>query len=621
MRLRLTAAFAAILLPTQLGAQAQASPDTTRLEEIVVSASRHRSSVRFLGVSADAISADELAARGLSRLEQALSLIPGTGLVRTGTPGGVASGFMRGTNSNHTLLLIDGIRVSDANLLPGSLLGGFELASGDRVEVVRGPQSTLYGGAAIGGVIAVHQDRQSAPRGLTSSLTAGSFSTYRGQIGGRWNTGRLDLAADVSFADTENERPFNPYDQRTESVRLRHATTDRLTLAVSFRGLQQSYTSPGDLRTSNTTPVGRTTFDHQLATATAEYRITPRWTSRLVTGWQHYFLRGTSRFNGGDEFVSRLAARRWVADWQHRVTPGGPLAVAFGVNAEWTAVENGDDDRDERLRAGYVEVEARPAANVRLSAGLRADDYSTFRSAVTGRVALAWLVVPSTKLRASVGTGFLPPSLSDRYGSAFQNPNPTIQPERSTGWDLGADWYAPGGDASVGVTVFENRLRDLIGFESAAFPDLGRSINVSRARTRGLEVSGRATLDRLDLRAGYALVSAKSLDETDPSLARLIRRPRHTVSADLLWRLTDRLSAGAGVTAALDREDSDFNQFPSPRIDPGDYADVRVSGRFALTTDLGARLAIENLFDHRYEEVYGFPALGRRLLVGLAVGR
>ncbi len=620
--LRLAAASTVALLVVVVPAAAQQAPrDSTRLEEVVVSASRTVTPARLRATAADHLSADELGRRGITRLENALRLVAATGFTATGAPGGAGSVFLRGVASNQTLVLIDGIRVNDANALAGSLLGGFELGPADRVEVVRGPQSTLYGGAAIGGVIAIGADR-TAPRSFWEGrASGGSFDTWRGRLGGSLATGGTSLSGAVSFVDTRNQRPSNGYDQRSEQARVEQQASGRVRVGATFRGLQQSYTSPGDLRTTNTTPVGHTRFEHHLGTAYADVTLSPRWSSRVTAGLQRYDLRGTGRFDGGDEFVSRLTETRWVLDWQQRIAPARGVELAAGLNREWATVTDGDGPRDERLLAEYAEASLTPTPTVSLTGGLRNDDYSTFGRALTGRLTGAvFLPSHSLRVRATLGTGFMPPSLSARFGSAYQKANPDLRPERSTGWDLGADLFVADGRGTIGVTYFQNRLRDLIAFEGADYPELGRNVNVARARTEGVELTAGIRTRTVDLRAAYTYLDARDLTATDPTERRLIRRPRHAAGADLLWTALDRLDLGAGFTAALDRRDTDFNVFPAIRVDPGDYVDARVQAAYRLAGGAAVRLAVENLFDQRYEEVYGFPALGRRLSATLELG-
>ena len=604
---------ASILPPT---AAAQTGPDTTRLDEIVVTATRVPIRLRSAGSATDRISESEALTRQLFGVRDALRLVPGATVLTTGGPGGVTSVFLRGVSSTQTLFLVDGIRMNDANADPGGFLGGAD-GSATTLEVVRGPQSTLYGGAAIGGVIALDLPLAGVASGWTAAADGGSFGTWRGLLQGRGAAGRLSYVTALTANGTDNERRPNGWHQRTQVVRLETAVSGRTRIGASFRGLQSAYTSPGDVRTSNSTPVGETTFENHLGTLYLETRPHDNWTSRLLAGGQRQFTKGTGAFFG-DPFAFRLSVRRNVLDWQNTITVGERVRLLAGANGEWNTVRSDDTRRHERLAAAYGQAEIAPIENLTLTAGARHDDYDSFGSATTWRVTGAWVVGGATKLRASYGTGFMPPSLAARYGGPFQNPNPGIRAERSRGVDLGAEQYLLNGRGSIGLTWFRNSLRDLIGFQSAPFPELGMSINVDKARTTGVEASGRLAVSRIDARVAYTLLSARS--ESSPDLARLIRRPRHTLSADVAVAVNSRGTVGAGFLAARSRIDADFNQFPSVRVDPGNYEVARVYGSYGLRRRVTLRVRVENLFDERYEEVYGFPALGRSLHGGLSVG-
>ena len=615
---RFIPAFAgALALASTLAAQAR---DSTRLKEIVVTATRAPTPIGSLGSSADVFRAEELARRQLSSLREALQLAPGGTVVVNGAPGGIASLFLRGVSSSQTLLLVDGIRVNDANASYGSFLGGADLAGTGRVEVVRGPQSTLYGGAAIGGVVALDAERGEGRARGVAEAEGGSFGSWRGRAWAEGGRDRFGWSAAFTANGADNERRPNGWDQRTQLVRLDQRLSDALAVGATFRGLQQSLTSPGDLRSTNTTPEGTTTYENNLGTLFAEARPAARWRSRLTAGGQEQFTKGTGRFNGGPEFTFTLTNTRRVLDWQNTITLASDARAVVGVNREWSTATSGGVAQDERLLGFYAEAEVTPFRPLTLTAGVRDDDYNSFGHAVTYRVTGALRVQRSgTKLRASIGTGFMPPSLDARFGSAFQRPNPGIRPERSRGWDAGLDQGLLGGRGSVRATYFRNSLRDLIGFQGADFPELGTSVNIDRARTSGVELSGRISAGPADARVAYTLLSARSLSEPDPALSRLIRRPRHSLSGDLLLAPTRRSTLGAGLLVVAGREDTDFNSFPATRVNPGDYAVARLYGSYDLTARVTLRARAENLFDRRYEPVYGFPALGRSVSGSAAV--
>lgn len=606
-----------LVVPTVLTAQ---RPDTARLEEITVTANRSPTRPGALGSSADILGSAELRRRQLHSLKDALGLLPGGAVFSNGAPGAVTSLFMRGVASSQTLLLVDGLRVNDANTSYGSFLGGADLTGLGRLEVVRGPQSILYGGAALGGVVSMDAARGTGPGRAQIELEGGSFSTWRGGLSFTAGSSRTGVTAAITANGTDNQRQLNGWDQRTELVRLDQRVFAGLSVGATFRGLQQRYVSPGDIRSSNTTPDGTTIFESNLGTAWVEASPTSFWRSRLVIGGQEQFTQGTGRFNGGPEYTFSLTNSRRVIDWQHSVRLSAGLLVVAGANREWSTAVSDGEALDDRLWAFYAATQVSPVTPVTLTAGVRSDDYSTFDQALTWRVTGAWSVAGgATKVRASYGTGFMPPSLAARFGSVFQAPNPRIRPERSRGWDAGIDQGLLGGRGLISVTWFHNSLRDLIAFEGADYPALGRSINLERARTSGLEMSGRLATGILDARFAWTMLSARSLSESEPYLARLIRRPRQTLAADLGFTLTPRGTVGAGLVLIANRQDTDFNGFPSKRVNPGDYAVARLYGSYEVNPRIGVRARAENLFDTRYEPVYGFPGLGRSFTAGAAV--
>jgi vitamin B12 transporter len=610
---------AVLLLLAAAPALTAQTRDSTRLEDLVVTATRLATPLHATGSSTDLFLPGELKRRQISFLREALQLAPGGVLLGNGGPGAVTSFFLRGVSSTQTLLLVDGIRVNDANTSAGSFLGGADLAGLGRLEIVRGPQSTLYGGAAIGGVVALDAAPGTGPAHGGAELEGGSFESWRGRAWAAGGSGRVGLAVALTANGTENQRRPNDWDQRTQLIRVDYRASSRLEAGATFRGLQHSYTSPGDLRTSNTTPAGTTTFENHLATVWLEAGPLPRWRSRLTAGAQEQFTKGTGRFNGGAEFSFVLDNSRRVLDWQNTVLAGPRTTLVAGLNREWSTATSDGAALDERLFGAYAEALLAPFSDLALTAGLRSDNYNTFDDAVTWRVTGAWR--PSgagTRLRASYGTGFMPPSLAARFGSVFQEPNPDIRPERSRGWDAGVDQEMAAGRATLGLTWFHNSLTDLIGFEGATFPALGRSINIDRARTRGIEASARVRSGVLDVRLAWTRLSAVSLSAPDPEGERLIRRPRHTLNGDAGVSLGTRSTLGVGLLVVADRIDEDFNSFPSVRIDPGDYAIARVYGAFGLGRGLTLRARIENLFDEQYEPVYGFPGLGRSVMVSAA---
>jgi vitamin B12 transporter len=214
-------------------------------------------------------------------------------------------------------------------------------------------------------------------------------------------------------------------------------------------------------------------------------------------------------------------------------------------------------------------------------------------------------------LRASYGTAFRSPSFLDLYGtSAFYVGNPNLEPEEARGWDAGFDYTLPGKRGLLSVTWFDTRYDDLIAYDFGVFPSTVD--NVDKARTYGVETSL-----KLDLGASTRVTLAHTWLEAnnENTGARLLRRPRHSVGADLNHDLTERLTVGGGVTWGMDREDVDAATFLT--VDAPDYVVARFYGRYAVSDAFGLRLRVENAFDKNYEAVNGYPSLGVAVYGGI----
>ncbi len=593
------------------------------LDRIVVTATRSSQEAKTLASSATVLTAAELEARQITSLADALRAVAGTGIVASGAPGGLVSSFMRGTNSNHTLFLVDGMRINDANTLVSSYLGGGDVGNLGRVEVVRGPQSPLYGGAAVGGVIALDSRKGEGKPSASIFGEYGSWDTYTATLSGQGASGPLALSGSYSHGESDNDAsrlhyqnatvaasntPRNDMDRTSAAVRFDYAVTKTLQVGGTFRYLDSDFTSPGDIRTSNTTPIGTTDFSSSLATVFAELTATENWRAKLLLGNQLQRSASRSQFNGGAPSVSTSRQDRRVADFQNTFALPNAVELVAGANFERAKSRSGVTAFEEDLLGFYANAQWKPIKDVNLGVGLRSDDYDTWGRKTTYRVSGAWLVTNALKLRSSYGTGFSPPSFSDRFGSAFQNPNPGILPEKSRGWDVGLDYYAAGDRAVLGVSYFENKLRDLIVFQGGV--PLGTRVNARAADIEGVELSLKARpMAQVTTSAAYTYTYGPRI--LQPGNLLRSRAPRHSFSTDTAYAATKAVNVGAGLTYSAGREDFDFNPFPSQRVTPGGYAVARIYGSYRVSDGLRLSVRVENLFDKVYEEAFGLPALGR----------
>ncbi len=608
----LAATFA--LLPAIAGrAAAQATPESVPLDQVVVTATRTPLPAGAVGSSVESLSGAELAREQIGSLGGAIGEIAGAPAFASGAPGASTSLFLRGANSNQTLFLVDGLRLNDANTDYAVFLGGAGVSPADDIEIVRGPQSTLYGGEAVGGVVAVRMRPGDGAPSSSVAVEGGSFGTVQGTLSAAGTRNAWAYNAWVQDGRTDNQRPNNAFADTSFALRLDWRVNAQLALGATWRGFVGRYGSPGDRFTND--PDNQDREQNQLATVFAAYTVSPGWTGRITVGGQDRRFVSDNPTPGQPTQITVVTNRRGVLDWQNTVAPGGGHRLTAGLTAERSHTRNdgfGDINRSQRLLALFAQDEWTPADNVFLTAGLRSDDHDTFGRATTGRATAAWLPVPGRiKLRTSYGTAFRSPGFLDLYGqSAYYVGNPRLQPEHARGWDAGIDAFLPQNRGTLSATWFENQFRDLIVYDFSVFP--GTTANVDRARTRGLELSARERLgDTWAGRLAYTYLEAENLTEH----TRLLRRPRHMLAAGLERKFGGGFSAGAGVVYVAQRQDVDPLTFGT--IDPGDYTVARLYAAWAVTDRVTVKLRVENLLDEHYEEVSGYPARGAGVFAGL----
>ena len=593
------------LVALALRAQTPATLDT-----YVVAATRTPQPAAQIGTATDVLTADELSHRQITLLSGIFGFATGTPVTPSGATGEVVSVFLRGSNSNQTLFLVDGIRLNDANTDYQVFLGGATLGATDRVEIARGPQSTLYGGEAVGGVVSISAQRgRGAP---TASLGAegGSFGTVNGAVAAQGASGEWGYALSADTGRTANARTNNDFTHTNAVLRLDRTVGTNLSVGGTLRWYHGVTGEPGDRYTNDVNNTNRE--GNVLATVFAELTPGEHWLSRVTIGdLERRFESESPAPNppyGSPSATNTVKNHRGVIDWQTTFSGIEQHRITAGLTGEQTHTRNdgfGQIDQRQSLLAVFVQDEFTPLPNVFLTAGLRSDDFDTFGRATTGRATAAWLPDGKTfKLRASYGTSFRSPSFLDLYGrDTYYVGNPNLRPEKARGWDAGVDWYLPEKRGTLSATWFETDFTDLIVYDFAVFPST--VVNADRARTRGLELSAQTTLGgSLEARVAYTCLQADNLT----SQTRLLRRPRHAFSADAWHDFGHGVTAGAGVALAAGRQDVDALTFAT--IDAEDYTVARLYAAWAVNRRLTLKARFENLLNEKYEVVNGYPALG-----------
>ncbi|MEZ5275837.1 MAG: TonB-dependent receptor [Opitutaceae bacterium] len=585
-----TALLCGTALPVLHG---QAAPPI-QLDEMVVSAQRSAHPIQQTPSSITLVALDELFQAGTTRMTEALAGQPGTTVVNTGATGSQSSVFLRGASSHQTLFLVDGIRMNDRSAAYPNVLGSSDLVGLDRLEVLRGPQGTLYGSSAMGGVIALQTVR--GVDGTTGRIQAeyGSFQTFSASAAVAGGVDSLGYSFSAARMQTDNDRPQNSFESWTYSGRFEGQVTQSLLIGATLRGLTSTYEEPG----ATTFPFpGTADLENNLITVYGEFGLSETFTSRLTGGYYLKDYTFTSDFGASPSENSRQ-----VVDWQNTIEAASGLEIIAGLNYEKSRFEPaGRVTRDDDF-ALYLSALYRPVDAVTLTAGIRHDDFESVGGATTWRTGISWMATSTTHFRGTVGTGFSAPGSEDRYGVPAwgQLANPEIQPETSTGWDAGIDQEFPVVKTTLSATVFANRYHDLFEYQIVDWNTYeGMVVNRARASTEGVEFAVVSQPHPLvSTRLSYTWLDA--VNDTDGT--RLIRRPRHTLDASVQLADADRWSVGLGLRAVADRTDQ-------VGVDPDDFVVLRAFGRFRIREQFVLTARVENLLNDDYEEVAGYPAL------------
>ncbi|THD77995.1 MAG: TonB-dependent receptor [Phenylobacterium sp.] len=593
----------AALLPAAAHA---ADPGPTPVGELVVTATRLPSPVDAV-TGAYVVDREELQARQTPFLEDVLATVPGVSVTRQGAFGGLAAIRIRGASPDKTLVLIDGVPVGD----PADPNGTFDpsslqAADVERIEVLNGPQGSLWGSDAIGGVVSITTREL---KGLEAEAEGGTYATGRGFLGAGVSEDRYALSATAAGFET---RGISKADTGTEVDPFRTFTGNlagRLTLTDWVRFDARLRYTYSDVHIDGFPPPDFTLADTPDKDKTRAWEGTVR---ALVDGpWGFHETLSYSDYRLWREDVSDFPATytaerriwRWTAE---RGAASDPWGMVVGAERSSTEANlSGRADADLAIDSVFAVGRLTPLKPLTLTASLRYDDPDQFKARTTARLAAALDVGAGFTLTASAGQGFKVPSLSEIVCDFCFAPPVPLSPERAEGEDLRLGWTSPDGRLTAAVTGYHLEVRDQI-----AYVDL-RYINIARTRSNGAEAEADARLTG-DLRLKLAYAWTDAIDATTG--AALLRVPKQSGAASLFWD-HGRWGAALTVKAESSQPDVDRDGF-TPVTRPG-FAVADLAGSYRLNDQLTLTARVENLTDKRYEESFGFNEPGRAVYVGV----
>ena len=566
--------------------------------EVVVTATRRAQTVDDTLATVTVITRADIERSQAPDLVTLLRGVPGVDLSRTGGEGQQTSVFLRGSNSNQVLVLIDGVRVASSNT------GGFAfehlpLGQVERIEIVRGPRASWHGSDAIGGVIQVFTR---SPQGASARLAVGRWDRREAQLAygaGDSQAGFGAVAGAIDFDGYSAQLPGSfGYDPDADGYRNRNLGLQGHRQIGSQRLSARSYSTRADVAFDR----GDTTVDTDVAGVHLEGPLAASFGHRLVLGYQREAL-------DTPVFAAAFRSRRASLDWTGDLALGPQASLVFGLN--WLRERGESLDTSDGNACTYCESRR----NVGLFASTqgthgafdwqlaaRHDDNSSFGGATTGQAAAGWRASDTLRVFGSVGQGFRAPNLNELYSPGFGGlfaGNVALDAERSNSVELGADLGV--GAHRLSARAYRTRVRDLIAFQgSATF----QAVNIARAAIDGVELGWdwRADGWRLDASATWqdARDEASGLD--------LLRRPDRKVAVGV-DRSFGAWTAGAGMQYASARRDF------SSTLAAYTLADLRLARTLGQGWRLGLRL--DNAFDRDYVLASGFATPRRALLLSV----
>lgn len=549
------------------------------LDDLIVSALRFPNEAGKTTAAVTVLDPEELKERGIYDLTTALSEVPGVIATSTGGQQGAIGGlFIRGTTTAYSQVVVDGMRLSDSTAPLGNFLGTARIDDLSRIEVLRGPQSAIYGGEAVGGVVWLETARGAGEPNGSFRLEGGSFDSFTGYTSANGKTGDVSWFFGGGYDTTANDQPNNDWNQGRAALRVEWQANPDVILGTTIRATDARYEENMFGSIDH--------LDGLLGTAYADVKFNEVWSARFHAGFYDESYDSDAAWGNYGTDLQRASVSTdhvFTLNDRHKLLWG-----AFFEDTDHTISSLGtivNDEEHDRYGA-YVGWEWSPTSSITTDAVLRWEDYAAYGDEFTWRTGAAWNIpVVETTLRGGIGRAFRTPTFLDLFGGPAWNwlPNPNLKAEDSIGWDIGLEkeWFK---DQRVGVTWFANAIDDAIASKTVA-PWTTQSQNLAgTSHTEGLEsaLNGSFFDGVWSYRLAWTVLTMSLADQ-----------PRHSGSASVDWRPTDKWLLGVGGFYL------DKRGWGGHRVDDAFVA--RVYGEYQLTKQVRLTGRLENVFDSHWE--------------------
>ena len=580
------------------------------LEETIVTATRTPVALDALDAPVIVITRQDIERSLAGDVSEILQNQAGLEISRNGGPGQTTSLFTRGTESNHTVVLIDGVRVNPGTI-GGAALQNIAPESLERIEIVKGPRSSLYGSDAIGGVVQLFT-RGAARSGASAGATYGSLDTqqlfadaaiaasdaFRFGVGGSYG----ESEGMPTYVDDDTDRGWRNV---TGRVNLEYDATDALTFRA--RGFHATGRTEYSSQTFGDPPYEAVSqdFENSVYSLETDYHAADGLGLRATLSRMSDEIDQNQANFAGTDFAHTT---RDTLDVQLDLAQMGTHALSVGAqysdeNTDALSFGTGFDENTEVIQGFLQDQFTAGRLNSRLAVGFV--DHETFGSEVTWNAEFGVPLGDGTRVAVSGGKAFRAPDSTDRFGYGG---NPELDPEVSEQYEINLRQKL-GEHHSVSLAAFDNRIKDLISYVITDFVTFeGQNVNIGRARIKGLELGYRFAGEAWRVRADLTLQDPRNEDTDD----RLLRRARETLMV-AVDRDIGSFDVGMDVAAYGNRKDFGFPE----NVTLDSYALVNATLRYRVSGALTLQGRLENAFDEEYTLAEGYRTEGRSYTVGV----
>jgi len=613
---------------------AQVISDTNaEIEEVLVSASLMPITASRSANAVTVIDRAQLRNRATVSLSNILRDVPGFSVSQVGVLGSQTQIRVRGAEANHLLVTIDGVEANDPSQGDEFSWGTLTASDIERIEIIRGPQSSLRGSDAVAGVVNIIT-RSAEKSSVGLFLESGSWATHhsgfnighkQGDFDIRFGLSHIESAGD-NIARTGDEN--DGYRNTTYNIRSGLKLSDQMDISFAAResdGMNQ-FDADNDFDGLIEDQDRVSEFENSTMRFQGDY-------SSKDGTWQHKVLISQSKSDNtafadkakGNVTASTKDQIQYIGSFTWDQGAQNVAALVEREEEDW--MQRGeitwgvyDPNQDRERDTDSVAVEYRTDINdhLTLAASARHDDNSEFDSAKTYRAEAIYQLTEAIRLRSAVGTAVKNPTFTERFGF-YTNfiGNPNLIPEESTSWELGADQLIMGGALTLSLTIFEAELENEIDgfvYDPATFAYTSNNINGTSER-KGAELSAVGNIsESMSLSAAYTYT-----DSTGDDAVREVRRPRHIASLNLGWQAAHNLHLNTNIQFTGEQTDVYFPPFPEPSqvVALSNHTLVNINLNYSATEKFEMYLKLENALNENYEEVFGYQTLGFGATLGL----